>query len=91
MAELGIGLFVGFWLGGYFKLPPSAALVVAGLVALITYFLSCLIFPYRQCWWCGGDRRQYDGRENYRYKRTCWWCRGESDNRRIGARLMGRG
>lgn len=91
MPELVIGLLVGIWVGVDWGFDPSGAAVVGGVVSLLAYFGSCLVFPYRPCWWCHGDRKQGDGRGNYRRKRACWWCRDAKDNRRVGARLMGRG
>jgi len=89
--ELVIGLLVGIWLGIDAGFDPSGASVVGGIASLAAYFLSCLGWPYRRCWWCGGDRKQDDGRGNYRVKRACWWCRDARNNRRVGSRLIGRG
>jgi hypothetical protein len=89
--ELLTGLFLGLWAGVEWGFDPAGAMVVGGLAAVAAYMASCLAFPYRRCWWCGGDRKQDDGRGNYRVKRACWWCRDEKHNRRVGSRLMGRG
>jgi hypothetical protein len=91
MPELVVGLLVGVWLGMDSGFDPNGAAIVGGVAALATYFASCVVWPYRRCWRCGGDDRHFDGHGNYRHKRTCFWCKGAKDNRRIGARLMGRG
>lgn len=91
MPELVVGLLVGVWMAGKVGFDASGSAIVGGVAALAAYFLSCLGWPYRRCWWCGGDRRQGDGRGNYRIKWACWWCRDAKHNRRLGARLMGRG
>ena len=92
MLELVIGLIVGVVGALNWGLDPSGALVVGGTVAVLLYAASCLVWPYRKCWVCGGENKSGDGRGNYHYRWTrCWWCWGAKDNRRIGARLMRRG
>lgn len=90
MLEMLIGAVVAVALSMWANTPDT---LLPGIPAasLVLYMLSCWVFPYRRCWRCGGDDRHDDGRGNYRHKRPCWWCGGAKDNRRIGARLIGRG
>lgn len=90
--ELAIGLVVGFLLAVQRGLDPAGAFVVGGVVAVVAYLASCVVFPYRRCPLCGGRQNVGDNRGNYRRRwAACVWCKGERDNRRVGARLLGRG
>ena len=92
MPEILLGLLVGVLLGARYGLDPQGVLVTGGVVALLLYMGSCYVFPYRRCWLCGGETRRHDERGNYRYRWfACFWCRSERDNKRLGARVMGRG
>jgi hypothetical protein len=92
MPELLIGLFAGIWVGMDAGFDASGSAVVGGVASLLAYMGSCLVWPYRACFVCGGRQNVGDGRGNFRHRwSTCLWCRGAKENRRLGARLLGRG
>lgn len=60
------------------------------LGALVIYMVSCAIWPYAACWWCGGQRNRGDGLGHFRRRGRCRVC-GGGPYRRVGARLLGVG
>lgn len=92
MPELVVGLFVGVWLGMDAGFDPNGAAIVGGVAAVLAYLASCAIYPWRDCFLCHGRQHSDDGRGNFRPRwGTCLWCRSQRPNRRLGARLIGRG
>lgn len=93
MPEIVVGLLVGVYIGASNDWPAADTLFLGGVVALLAYFGSCAVLPYRRCPnpWCSKCRPTTgDRRGHYRRRRICPICHGE-DWRRLGSRVIGRG
>lgn len=92
MIELVLGVGLGLLLGSRAGWPVEAGVVAGIPIGVVLYFLSCAIWAVVPCWnpRCSKKQpmRKGPGKARRR-RRPCRVC-GGGDNKRIGARLMGR-
>jgi hypothetical protein len=61
------------------------AATATGVVAILGYAGSCLLWPFGYCWCCSGAGRH--ARKDGRVFRDCRWCHGSGRRLRVGRRV----
>jgi hypothetical protein len=64
----------------------AGRVVLGGLAVALVYAIACALWPFANCWWCGGDgkTRSPSGRS----WRRCRHCKGTGHRLRIGRAIV---